>query len=1421
MSVWSASSQKRNPAYLAWITLLVICRFLMSGGMGNAWVHTLLEFLGTVCALNIGAIALARYYAKKDPVFFCLGGAFLASGLAEALHAAVTVPGCVPCNSQLMLGVVAWSGYTPGIVLSLVMCLQSRRTPGSPRVMSRNREWQLCFLAGAAVLMLSTALQFIPTRVEFYPNFPIHRPVQFITGTLYTFAAWRHWRRRSWTTSQFEHCLMLFLITSAVDQILYMPLSNQLMSGLRYERHVLKIVAYAFVAAGLLSDVVSTLRGTERALSAQKCANSALAREVEYRHRAESALEEARLKLEQRAALSARQLTQQDELATLASRIALALTQSENIDQTLQRSAEIICASLDISLIRIWTLNKERTVLELRSSAGMYTSTQGPHSCIPLGSLIIGKIAQHRVARVTDDLPRDGWLVDKEWARREGMTGFAGFPLMLEDRVEGVIAAFSRNPLAANCAQTLGSIAGSLGLFIGRRRAEAALQESEQWVRLLLDSTAEAIYAMDTRGNCTLANRSGVRMLGYQSQDDLLGRNMHELMHHSHPDGSPYPMAECPIFRAFLKGEEAHSDHDILWRADGASFPAEYWTFPIRKNDQIIGAVVTFLDISARKQAEEEQRRLVSLVESSDDFIAIASPEGRLLYLNGGGARMIGLDNAQEAMGLHISKFHPEAAWAHLGSTFEFQLAAGHYQCETQLRHWKTSAPIDVLFSSFVLRDPDSGQVQRIGAIMRDITARKKAEQALRISEERFRIAAENAGDLTIDVDLRTGEVDLFGSDRFGGQPAPRTFEAWTKTLHPDDIEPVLQAIEGHIASGERYKGGFRVLSPNGDLYHYSLRAQAVRDSSGQPTRWIGVVSDITEQRRAEDAIAHLAAIVQHSEDAIIGYNLAGVVTTWNRGAEKLIGYSSEEAVGTHFGALLAQPERAAELVSRSARGEVCRVDQTTLRCKDVSSVPVSLTLSPIRDVNGDVSSVAAIARDMTAQVKAEIELAHQARHDHLTGLPNRLLFADRLAASIAHAAITGLPAAVIYLDLDSFKLVNDSLGHETGDTLLQLVSERLKACVREPDTLARMGGDEFMLVINELSGEQAVLCIAEQIAASLRKPYSVCGRELYLTASLGISMYPRDGADVSTLRRNADAAMYQAKHAGKDRIVFFTPVIQTMFLERLDLESDLRHALEQHEFFLEFQPLYDAQNGKQTAFEALIRWRHPSRGVVMPGRFIPVAEDMGLILRLGPWVLRQACEHCRSWQDHGFNCVRVTVNVSPLEFARVDFAESVLRVLDESRLRGDLLELEVTEGMVMRDLDDSIAKMLRLHERGIRISVDDFGTGYSSLGYLPRLPVDTIKIDRSFVSELDANTNAYSLIGGMISLAHSIDKRVVVEGVETGQQLAMLQQLGCDEVQGFLLGRPAPIPRFEHIRPADNASQGESLHRFEPSFTD
>ena len=648
------------------------------------------------------------------------------------------------------------------------------------------------------------------------------------------------------------------------------------------------------------------------------------------------------------------------------------------------------------------------------------------------------------------------------------------------------------------------------------------------------------------------------------------------------------------------------------------------------------------------------------------------------------------------------------------------------------------------------------------------------------------------------------------------GQIAP---DGWRLLIHPEDAPEFIAALERAIEQRTSFRAEQRSRRGDGQWRWVESLAAPRYSPGGEFQGLVGISKDITERKETEEAFRaseeKFRQLAENIHEVFWMMNAAGTEILYISPAyEQIWARSREELYRNPMDWLEAiEPqdrEQAHAIFLRQLHGELID-SEYRIRTPGGEVKWVRDRAFPVRNQAGEIVRVAGIAEEITGRKNAEAKLAHQVAHDHLTGLPNRVLLSERLRQGIDQARNSGLMTAVIYLDLDGFKFVNDTLGHDAGDTLLQQVTARLQSCIRELDTLARMGGDEFMLVINEVADDQTALAIAERLLAALRRPFTVAGHELYVTASAGIARYPGDGEDVSTLRCNADAAMYGAKRSGKDRAQLFSPALQDAFVKHLELETALRRALDQgDELFLVYQPIFEVHDGRQTAFEALLRWNHPVLGPQSPAKFIPVAEESGLIFRLGGWVLRQACRQCRRWQDR-LPGVRVSVNVSALEFARPEFADNVLSILQECGLKGGLLDLEVTETILLCDMDDAIRKASLLRGLGIRISIDDFGTGYSSLGYLPRLPVDTIKIDRSFVAELEINPQSRSLIEGMISLVHSIGKRAVVEGVETPGQLAIVKNSGCDEVQGFLLGKPVPLAASSDAPPQSTASPFES----------
>ncbi|MDI3547347.1 MAG: hypothetical protein PWR10_999 [Halanaerobiales bacterium] len=457
-------------------------------------------------------------------------------------------------------------------------------------------------------------------------------------------------------------------------------------------------------------------------------------------------------------------------------------------------------------------------------------------------------------------------------------------------------------------------------------------------------------------------------------------------------------------------------------------------------------------------------------------------------------------------------------------------------------------------------------------------------------------------------------------------------------------------------------------------------------------------------------------------------------------------------------------------------------------------------TAAPLRNTRGEVIGAIETLEDITERKQAEEMLWQQVYHDALTGLPNRMLFNDRFTQALAHAYRNRQKLAVLFLDLDRFKNINDTQGYNVGDQLLQGVAERLTDLVREDDTVARMGGDEFILLLPEIAQAENATKIAKKILEAFKQPLMIGGHEFYITSSIGIVFYPNDGEDAETLLKNADIAMYRAKEQGGNNYQLYDPMMNVKASERLVLENSLRYALEREEFVVYYQPQVSISTGKIIGMEALIRWQHPEWGLLSPAEFIPLAEETGLIIPIGEWVLRTACAQNKAWQEAGYPPVHVAVNLSARQFQQQNLVETVTRVLKETGLEPHYLELEITESIAMQNADFTIVMLRHLEEMGIHISIDDFGTGYSSLSYLKHFPLDTLKIDQSFVRDLTIDPNNKAIVIAIIAMAHSLKFKVIAEGVETQEQLAFLKQQQCDGIQGYLFSKPLPAEAFEKI---------------------
>ena len=674
-----------------------------------------------------------------------------------------------------------------------------------------------------------------------------------------------------------------------------------------------------------------------------------------------------------------------------------------------------------------------------------------------------------------------------------------------------------------------------------------AVTESEERVRSLLDSTAEGIFGTDTDGNCIFCNPAALKLLGFASADEVLGKHIHSLTHHSYPDGTPYPAQECKGMQASKQGKGIRIDDEVFWSPDGHAIPVEYWAHPIIRDGIIIGSVVAFNDISERLRTESQLRLSAEVFENSHEGIFITDADNRILSVNAAFSDITGYSR-DEALGR-------EPSFLHSGEQGDD-------------------------FNRFM-----EEAVKRDGYWQGEIWNRRK----------------------------------------------------------------------------------------NGEVYPEWLSISTIYDAQGRISHYIGIFNDITDRKAADERIRFLA------------------------------------------------------------------------------------------------------------------------QHDALTSLPNRSLLQDRLLQAIASAQRVQDQVAVLFLDLDHFKTINDSLGHHVGDHLLQQVALRLTECVRASDTVSRQGGDEFVIVLVQVKDPSDAAHIAQNMLAAVARPYDIDGLELHVTPSIGIAIYPDDGQTTGALIKNADAAMYLAKDNGRNNYQYFTQDLNTRAFERLSLENSLRRALERGEFLLHYQPQIDLKSGDIIGMEALIRWQKEDFGLVAPDRFIPIAEESGLIVAIGEWVIGEACRQNRAWQDAGLPAIPVAVNLSALQFRQKDLEQSIARALESSALPARYLELELTESVIMKGAESAVAALQRLKAMGMLLSIDDFGTGYSSLSYLKRFPIDKLKIDRSFVRDVTTDPDDAAIARAVIAMAHSLRLKVIAEGVETQAQSDFLRQERCDEIQGYLFSKPLP----------------------------
>ena len=818
------------------------------------------------------------------------------------------------------------------------------------------------------------------------------------------------------------------------------------------------------------------------------------------------------------------------------------------------------------------------------------------------------------------------------------------------------------------------------------------------------------------------------------------------------------------------------------------------------------------LEIFERRQAEEQLRIMHSAVESSVNAIALCDLKGNLTYVNESFLTLWGYNEADEVIGKPCRAFWEDGEKA--AEIYEKIKGMESWAGELTARR-KDGLMFDVHLSANAVVSEAGNPIQLMASFI-DVTERRKAEEALRQSEENYRLVVENASDAIVVIqelkikfaNSRMAEITGYGKDELIAKP-------FIDMVHPDDQALVMGS---HL---KRLRGEdvpsvypFRFMTKNGMVKWAEVRAVFIIWQAAPIV--LSFLSDITERVLAEEALREserkYRVLFDEAADSIAIIDIEGNFLDLNKRFEEESGWSREEMTGKNVFALglLTEPsaEKASYHLSRLLEGEDPPIFEIEGINRKGEMVPYEVRATPIKK-DGKTVAVQAILRNITERRQSEEKIVAMAYYDALTELPNRYLFKDRLKQAIVAAKQYKRLVAILFLDLDNFKRVNDTLGHEMGDQLLQSVSERLVNFVRRSDTIARvseneltdtvarLGGDEFTILLTEISHIEDAAKVAQRVLDLFSRPFKISENELFISSSIGISIYPDNGDDIDALLKNADTAMYHAKDEGRNNFQFYAESMNVAISERFALENKLRKAIESGELLLYYQPQVDMRDRTIFGVEALVRWNHPDKGLLSPKTFIPLAEDTGLIVPIGEWVLRTACAQNKAWHAAGFEQLQVTVNISSSQFRQKNFLETVTKALNDTGMDPSCLELELTESIFMETTETTISTLKALKAIGARISIDDFGTGYSSLSYLKRFPIDTLKIDRAFVRDITTDPDDRAIVKAIIAMSHSLNLRVIAEGVETTQQLSLLSQQGSDGIQGHLFSPPLPPHSF------------------------
>ena len=949
-------------------------------------------------------------------------------------------------------------------------------------------------------------------------------------------------------------------------------------------------------------------------------------------------------------------------------------------------------------------------------------------------------------------------------------------------------------------------VARQVAAAIEHKRREDALRESEVRYRQMFENNRAVKLLIDPEsGQIVDANMAACDFYGY-SREDLLALRIWDIN----------VRGEEEVRREMARAREQERNYFLFrhMRSTGEVRDVEVHSGPIVLGGRkLLYSIVH--DITERRKAEQALQQSEEKYRVIFDYAPVgiyqSTRDGRFVTANPTLAKILGYDSVEELLTRNLERdiyWSPEQREEMIRRFEPFG-----YANNIELR-WrrKDGSPVNVQINAHGIRSAYGATV--FEGFVYDVTEARRAEESVAAANAQRKAVLDAATRVSIIATDVHGTITVFnaGAERMLGYEADEMIgkRSLLDVLVADEVgrygaqlsSELHRPVDGfdvlvlRAASQDVEEHEWTYVRKNGETLTVAVSVTALRDEHGNVNGFLHVGADITPRKRAEEMLRKQSAAMTASMDGIGILNARLEFTYLNDSLAKLFGYHNpQEILGRNLCDLYEPHEQirfitsVVPLVHQRGRW---RGEATGLRL-DGTNFPQEISLTAI--AGGDMVCV---VRDITERTYAEEQIKHLAYHDALTNLPNRLLFKDRLTVALSHAYREGSRLAVLFLDLDRFKVINDSLGHNIGDQLLQAVAARVQACVRESDTVARLGGDEFTVLLPRLQRSDDAAPVAEKIIEAIRHPFHIEGREFFTTTSIGISLFPEDGTDAEALIKNADTAMYQAKELGRDNYQLFNAHVNAKALQRITIEQGLRKALQNEEFAVHYQPIFDLRSGRVTGTEALLRWTHPEMGTIPPATFIPLAETTGAMIPIGGWALREAVRQARWWYDAGHRSSTIAVNLSVTQLQQPDLVERVREILEETQLPANLLELEITESSAMLSPEMSVRTLYELKKLGLRISLDDFGTGHSSLSYLKRFPIDTLKIDQSFVHDITTDPDTAAIVQAIIAMAHSLRLQVIAEGVEFVEQANFLRTHGCDQMQGFLIRHPVPPDQIE-----------------------